>query len=151
MMSFPVTPTQKPTKLDGNDTTILSHHPYILCHANMYTTKLSTCTLAYSHPLNECISTHQQVTQHCSLSTAHSTDFHIQDNPYLPCSAATKVHNITHTPTCHTDSALLMHSTASAYKTDCICHAQVTAAHNTTHSQCASACTKHPALPTRHP
>ena len=22
----------KPTKLDGNDTTILSHHPYILCH-----------------------------------------------------------------------------------------------------------------------
>ena len=22
---------QKPTKLDGNDTTTLSHHPYILC------------------------------------------------------------------------------------------------------------------------
>ena len=22
----------KPTKLDGNDTTTLSHHPYILCH-----------------------------------------------------------------------------------------------------------------------
>ena len=23
---------KKPTKLDGNDTTTLSHHPYILCH-----------------------------------------------------------------------------------------------------------------------
>ena len=27
---------QKPTKVDGNDTTILSHHPYILCHFANY-------------------------------------------------------------------------------------------------------------------
>ena len=27
---------KKPTKLDGNDTTILSHHPYILCHFANY-------------------------------------------------------------------------------------------------------------------
>ena len=31
-----------------------------------HTTKLSMCTLAYSHPLNGCITTHQG-TQHCSL------------------------------------------------------------------------------------
>ena len=33
----------------------------------MHTTKLTTCTLAYSHPLNRWITTHQQGTQHCSL------------------------------------------------------------------------------------
>ena len=27
---------QKPTKLDGNDTMIFSHHPYILCHLANY-------------------------------------------------------------------------------------------------------------------
>ena len=27
---------QKPTKLYGNDTTIISHHPYILCHFANY-------------------------------------------------------------------------------------------------------------------
>ena len=27
---------QNPTKLDGSDTTILSHHPYILCHFANY-------------------------------------------------------------------------------------------------------------------
>ena len=58
-----------------------------------------------------------------TLSTAYSTAFSIQDNPYVPC-PATKVHNIIHTPTCYTNSALLMHSTASTYKTDHICHAQ---------------------------
>ena len=85
----------------------------------MHTTKLSTCTLAYSHPLKECITTLRQGIQHCSLhSLPHSRQ------PYVPCSAATKVHNITDTSTCHTDSALLKHSIASAYKTDHICHAQ---------------------------
>ena len=53
----------------------------------------------------ECITTHQQGTQHCSLnSLPHARQL------YVPCSAATKVHNIIGTPTCHTDSALLMHS-----------------------------------------
>ena len=33
----------------------------------VHTTKLITCTLAYSHPLNRWITTHQQGTQHCSL------------------------------------------------------------------------------------
>ena len=27
---------QEPTKLDGNDTTTISHHPYILCHFANY-------------------------------------------------------------------------------------------------------------------
>ena len=40
------------------------------------------------------------------------------------CSAAIQFHSITYTLTYHTDSALLVHSTASAYKTDCIYHAQ---------------------------
>ena len=51
-------------------------------------------------------------------SSAHSTAFRIQDSPYVPHSTATKVHNITHTSTCSTNSAWLMHSRASAYKTD---------------------------------
>lgn len=46
-----------------------------------------TCTLGYLHPVHECITTHQQ-----ALSTAHSTAFCMQDNPYFPCWAA-KVHN----------------------------------------------------------
>jgi len=43
-----------------------------------------------------------------------------QDNPYVPCSAATKVHNVTDTPTYKVSAAPI----ASAYKTDHICHAQ---------------------------
>ena len=90
------------------------YHPYILYHLpTMPTSKLSTCTLAYWHPLNE-----TYCTQHCSIhSVLH------KNNPYLPCPAAIRLHNITYTPTCHTDHALLMHSTASAYKTVHICHA----------------------------
>ena len=70
-----------------------------------------------------------------ALSTAHSTAFSIKDNPYLPCSAAIKFHNIT----------LLQHTiqtqpTVSAFKTDHICHAQysnyIAATHNITHSPC---------------
>ena len=49
---------------------------------------------------------------------------------------------------CHTDSALLVHSTASAYKTDRISSNCVAATHNTTHSPCTSTCTTHPVLPT---
>ena len=51
-----------------------------------------------------------------TLSTTHSTAVSIQNTSYVPCSAATKVHNITDTPTCLTDSVLYMHSTGSAYK-----------------------------------
>ena len=46
----------------------------------IHTTKFSTCTLAYSHPLKECMSTHQQGTQHCSFnSLPHARQ------PYVPC------------------------------------------------------------------
>ena len=35
---------QKPIKLDGNDTTTSTHHPYILCHfATTYTNMLCVC------------------------------------------------------------------------------------------------------------
>ena len=71
-------------------------------------TEHSTCTLVYSHPLKECITTHQQDTQYHSLPHTR--------NPYVPCSTATKVHNITHTWTCHTNTTLLMDSTASAQR-----------------------------------
>ena len=81
---------QKPTKLDGNDTRLFS---YILYHfVNYICTQNCLHALAKSHPLKECITTYLQDT-----STAHSTSFCIQDNPYVPCSTATKVHNITHT------------------------------------------------------
>ena len=37
--------TLKPSKLDGNDTTTLSHHPHILCHfAATYTNVLCVCS-----------------------------------------------------------------------------------------------------------
>ena len=70
----------------------------------MYTTKLSYMHTGLFTPTK---STHQQGTQHCSF---HSL-LHTKKKQYLPCSAATKVHNITDTPTHHTDSALLMYST----------------------------------------
>ena len=127
---------QKPTKLDGNDTTILSHHPYIL--PTMHTTKLSTCTLAYSHPLkrNACVHTNK------ALSTAHQVNSlpHARQ-PYVPCmfsSTKSSQHNW-HSNIPYTDSTLLMHSTASAYKTDHICHAESVVTHNMT-SPCTSTC-----------
>ena len=45
----------------------------------------------------------------------------IKDSSYLPCSAAIKFQSMTYTLTCHTNPALLMHSIASAYKTNHIC------------------------------
>jgi len=36
---------KKPTKLDGNDTTTLSHHPYVLCHFAAANTNM-LCVLA---------------------------------------------------------------------------------------------------------
>ena len=62
------------------------------------------------------------------LHTAHSTAFRIKDNPYLPCSAALKFQGITYI---HSNMpymyrpVLLMHFTASAYKTDHICHVRL--------------------------
>ena len=50
-----------------------------------------------------------------ALSIALSRVFHIKDNPYLPCPAVIKFHNITYTLTCYTHPALLMHSTVSTY------------------------------------
>ena len=74
--------------------------------ATMHTTKLSTCTLAYSHPLNESITTHQQGTQLCSPD---STLQHIWQP--MPCSVAIKLQppTTTHSPymsTCTTHSVL---------------------------------------------
>jgi len=102
----------------GNVTTMLSLHLYIFIQfANFARHTHSTCTLAYSHPLDN------YTLRHWALR-AHYKPFCIEVDLSVPCSAATEVHNITDTPTCHTDSAQLMHSTASAYKTDHIRHAQ---------------------------
>ena len=58
------------------------NRPYILCNFANYVHHKTLCMhLAYSYSLNE------QGTQHCSLQS--STD------PYLPCSAAIKCHDIT--------------------------------------------------------
>ena len=49
--------------------------------------------------------------------------------------------NITHTPTCHTDSALIMHFTASAYKTDLsamLSSYEVAVTHNITYFLCTT-------------
>ena len=66
--------------LDGNDTTAISDHLYILCHfANYAHRNTLYIHFAYSHPLNE------HCTQLCSLhSLLH------KGNPYLQCSAAIK-------------------------------------------------------------
>ena len=83
------------------------------------------------------------------FSAAHSIAFRIQINPCVPCSTATKVDNVTDTPTCHTDSALLMHSTASAYKqitSAMLSSDQVAATHNMTSSLDQHALHTHAAL-----
>ena len=59
-----------------------------------------------------------------ALSPAHSTAFHIKDNPHLQCSAVIKLKNITYTITCHTDQTLLMPCTVFVCKTDLIYYAQ---------------------------
>ena len=61
---------QNLTKLDGNDTTAISHHPYILCHfADNTQNKPLYIHLAYifTHPLNK------HCTQHCSCTPQPST------------------------------------------------------------------------------
>ena len=71
-----------------------------------------------------------------ALSIALSTVFHIKDNPYLPCPAVIKFHNISYTLTCYTDPALLMHPIVSMYVQDrpyLLCSV-ATAIHNTTQS-----------------
>jgi len=56
---------------------------------------MSTCTLVYSHPLNEYLTTHQQGTQHYSF---HSL-LHVRQ-PIHAMFSSNKVHNITDTLTC---------------------------------------------------
>ena len=115
----------------------------------MYTTKLSYMHTGLFTPTK---STHQQGTQHCSF---HSL-LHTKKKQYLPCSAATKVHNITDTPTHHTDSALLMYSTLPLHTRQTITamlieSKKICSTHSITHSQCTSTCSTHPALPTTLP
>ena len=45
--------SQKPTKQYGNDTTILSHHPYILCNFANCTPQNSLHAYCYWYPLNK--------------------------------------------------------------------------------------------------
>ena len=83
--------------------------------ANKHTPALPQCShasvgLTQARPNKQC-------TYHCSLHSLPHAGF-------LPHSAAIKFHSITYTPACHTDQALLVYYTASAYKTDHICHAQ---------------------------
>ena len=84
--------------LDGNDTT---PYPYILCHSppTLY------MHLAYSYALNE-----QGI-----YSALLTPFFHRSISAMF---SPIKFHSITSTPTYHTDPALLMHSTVSAYSQD---------------------------------
>ena len=67
----------------------VQYHPYILCQLLCTcTTKLSTCTLAYSHSLT----THQQGTQDCPLHRFQHTR-----QPMCAMLRAAKVHNMTQT------------------------------------------------------
>ena len=72
-------------------------------------------------------------TQNCTLNKQTSHPLLLTHHPSciqdacLPHSATIQYHYITYTLTCHTDSALLVHSTASAYKTDHIYHAHAAA------------------------
>ena len=59
-------------------------------------------------------------TQHCSR---HNLP-HKRQSMHI-CHVQQQHNFITYTLICHTDPALLMHSTASAYKTDHICHSQL--------------------------
>ena len=52
----------KPTGRDGTDTTILSHHPYILCHFAYYTHKTLHMLISLSTTTNE------HCTLHCSCT-----------------------------------------------------------------------------------
>ena len=87
---------QKLTKLDGNGTTILIPTSCVILPTT-HTAKLSTCTSAHSHPLHNTFFTCMNMA--------------LQDNPYVPCSAA--IHKIlqhnSHT-NMPTDSAMVMWS-----------------------------------------
>ena len=72
----------------------------------VHTTKLYM-HVAYSYTLNE-----QGTDQHCSLQSSI--------DPYLPCSAAIKFHNVTYTPSYHTDHIPYIPSTAHGLHSFCI-------------------------------
>ena len=74
----------------------------------VHTTKLYM-HVAYSYTLN---ALNEQSTQHCSLQSSIG--------PYLPCSAAIKFHNITYTPSYHTDHIPYIPSTAHGLHSFCI-------------------------------
>ena len=97
--------------------------------------------------ISHCITTTNK-----ALSTAHSIVFRIQDNLYVHCSAATKVHNITDTQTCHTDSALFMHSHSFCIQEEItsaiLSSSDLEVIHNIT-SPCTSTCTTHPCSTTQ--
>ena len=77
----------KTAKQDGKDTTIHSHHSYILWHFGNYTHhKTLYMHLAYSHPLN------QQGTQYSSL---HSFPYKIQSISATFSSNKISQHNLT--------------------------------------------------------
>ena len=105
----------KPTKLDGNDTTILSHHPYILCHFANYAHHktlhmhigLFTSTKGmrnYTPTRHSALLTQQPSTCKTTIcATAYSS--------------ATKVHNIKW----HSNIPFRL---STAIQTDHICHAE---------------------------
>ena len=115
--------TQKSTKLDGSDTTTLSHHPYILCHF-----------VNYAH--------HTTLHMHLAIQGTQLCSLHSPIHKRWPISAifsSNKFHSITTLQ--HTTQT--QHSSCTAQflltvKTDHICHAQysndIAATHNITHS-----------------
>ena len=125
---------KKPTKLDGNDTTTLSHDLYILCHF-----------VTYKH--HKTLYMHLAYTKYSALLTQQSSF-----DSYLPCSAAIKFHNITSIPTDHirtvpTIQTHALHSfciqarqTISAMLSIAIT-LYIAATRNINHSPCTSTCT----------
>ena len=110
------------------DGTLKNHAPNQMGMIAQYLHTIPTsCFVNYTYMLTVSLSTMTKLMK-MVLHTAHSTAFRIKDNPYLPCSAALKFQGIT---CIHSNMPymyrplLLMHSTASAYKTDHICHVRL--------------------------
>ena len=98
------------------------------------------------HSWNECLTTHQQGSQHCSLQSLPHTK-----QPMCDMFSSTRSSQHNSHFNMPTDSALLMHFAASAYRTDLSAMLSsncVAATHNVTHSPCTSTCTPHPSLHT---
>ena len=118
------------------------NYPYILGHFADYAPhKTLYMHLVYSCALNE---------QGTQLTPQSSID------PYLPCSAAVKFHNITYTP-CNipyrpsTPKFCTQARQAICAMLSIATTLFIAATHNITHSPCTSTCTTHPATPTTLP